>query len=93
MRQTFAIVSLAALVSACATGVVPTDRGAFMTSKSSAGGAFGDPQAVLADLYVEANDHCSKTGQVVETISSSPEKGIPFVRAARATLHFRCVSK
>ncbi|MGW8390643.1 hypothetical protein [Pseudoduganella sp. HUAS MS19] len=81
------------LVTGCATGVVPMDKGEFMASKSSAGGAFGDPQAVLADLYIDANAHCSKSGQTPETISAMPEKGVPFVRPARATLKFRCVSK
>jgi hypothetical protein len=89
------IVSLAAVIciSGCATGIVPTDKGAFMSQKSSAGGAFGDPQAVLADLYIEANEFCARSGKLVETISTNPEKGIPFVRPARATLNFRCIAK
>jgi hypothetical protein len=81
------------ILTGCATGIIPTDKGAFMSQKNSAGGAFGDPQSVLADLYREANDFCAKNNQVVETISSIPEKGIPFVRPARATLNFRCVAK
>jgi hypothetical protein len=36
---------LVAVQSGCATGVVQTDEDAFMASKTSAGGAFGDPQA------------------------------------------------
>ena len=93
MNKTFVVTLVAMLVGGCATGIVPTDKGAFMASKSSAGGAFGDPQGLLADLYVEANEHCAKSGQVVETISTKPESGIPFVRPARASLNFRCVPK
>lgn len=88
-----AAVLLAVVLAGCATGVVQTDKGAFMASKTSAGGAFGDPQALLADLYVEANEHCGKTGQAVETIAANPEAGIPFVRPARTSLQFRCVAK
>lgn len=93
MNRALFATAVALLLVGCATGVVPTDKGAFMASKTSSGGAFGDPQGILADLYVEANAHCSKSGQVVETLSTNPEGGIPFVRAARASLHFRCVSK
>jgi len=90
--RTVAVLMLAWLAG-CATGVVQTDRGAFMASKTSAGGAFGDPQALLADLYVEANQHCERSGQAVETISTNPEAGVPFVRPARSSLHFRCAAK
>jgi hypothetical protein len=87
-----ALLSLA-FVAGCASGFVATDKGAYMASKTSVGGAFGDPQGLLADLYAEANQHCEKAGQAVETISSNPESGIPFVRPARAVLNFRCVAK
>lgn len=93
MKNLIGLLFVSLIVTGCATGVVPMDKGEFMTSKSSAGGAFGDPQAVLADLYVEANAYCSKSGQSPETISAMPEKGVPFVRPARATLKFRCVGK
>jgi hypothetical protein len=93
MKKAFTVASLVALLSGCATGIVPTDKGVYMASKTSAGGAFGDPQGILADLYVEANQFCGKSGQVVETISTNPESGIPFVRSARASLNFRCVAK
>lgn len=84
---------LSLIVAGCASGIVPTDKGAYMTQKMSAGGAFGDPQSILADLYVDANKFCSDQGRSVETISSLPESGIPFVRAARATLNFKCIPK
>jgi hypothetical protein len=93
MKILSALLLIVLFTTSCATGVVPMDKGEFMSSKSSAAGAFGDPQAVLADLYKEANEYCAKTGQSVETISAMSEKGIPFVRPARATLKFRCVNK
>ena len=93
MKKVVAAVALASLLIGCATGIVPTDRGAYMASKTSAGGAFGDPQGMLADLYAEANQFCGKSSQIVETIRTNPESGIPFVRPARASLNFRCVAK
>lgn len=93
MKRTAPTLLCTLVIAACATGVVQTDKGVYMTSKTSAGGAFGDPQALLADLYVEANQFCSRTGQAVETISANPEAGIPFVRPSRASLQFRCVAK
>ena len=91
--RAFLLLLSSALFASCATGIVPTDKGAFMASKTSAGGAFGSPQSLLAELYEEANQHCAKSGQTVETIATNPENGIPFVRPARASLNFRCVAK
>jgi hypothetical protein len=93
MKTIFGLLALITLLTGCATGIVQTDKGVYMSSKTSAGGAFGDPQAVLADLYSEANEFCGRSSQAVETISKNPEKGIPFVRSARASLQFRCVAK
>jgi hypothetical protein len=93
MKPLFVLLLGALLLSSCATGIVPTDKGAFMASKTSAGGAFGSPQSLLAELYEEANLHCAKSGQAVETLGTNPENGIPFVRPARASLNFRCIAK
>lgn len=92
MKTSYIALAITVLIFGCATGIVPTDKGEYMSQKTSAGGAMGDPQSVLADLYREANDFCSKTDKAVETISTNPEKGVPFVRPARATLNFRCVT-
>jgi hypothetical protein len=93
LARTFLLATSAVLLASCATGIVATDKGAFMASKTSAGGAFGSPQSLLAELYEEANQHCAKSNQVVETIATNPENGIPFVRPARASLNFRCIPK
>ena len=86
------LLSIVVLLSGCATGIIPTDKGAFMASKTSAGGAFGNPQSLLAELYVEANQHCGTLGKGVETTSTTVENGIPMIRTARASLNFRCVA-
>lgn len=64
-----------------------------MASKTSSGGAFGNPQSLLAELYEEANQHCLQSKKAVETISTTVENGIVMLRTARASLNFRCISK
>lgn len=87
----FAPVLAAILVGCASSGVIPIDRGAFLITKDlAAPGVTGT--RVLADLYVEANAHCAKTSQVVETIDKSSVDPIPFVRAGSAKLEFRCIS-
>jgi hypothetical protein len=80
------------LIGCASTGVVPTDRGAYMLSKQSAAGVFGSPEGVKADIYREANEFCARTGQAVETISADTKGAVPFVRTGSASLHFRCVA-
>lgn len=83
-----------ALLAGCASsGVIPTDRGAFMISKQSAAGVFGTPEGVKGDIYTEANAYCAKSGQQVETINIDIKGAIPFVRTGSASLEFRCVGK
>jgi hypothetical protein len=93
MKYKHAALLLVVLLSGCATGVVQTDKDTYMTSKVSAAGAMGSPESLLADLYGEANQHCGSRGQAVQTLETKPEGGIPFVRAARASLTFKCVAK
>lgn len=81
------------LTSCASTGVIPTGHDENMISKKSFGGAAGNPNEVLADLYIEANDFCSQKSMQLERISEEPVNGIPFVRTAMATLRFRCVQK
>lgn len=84
--------ALAALLSACASsGVVPTGPDTYMVTKKSAGGLFVSGSQVKADLYVEANDFCSKQGKAVETVSATAQNAIPFARMPNAELNFKCV--
>ena len=93
MRITISLAALLALAGCSSTGVIPMDKGAFMLSKQSAGGAFVTGEQVKAELYVEANAHCAKTGQVVETIKADAKNAVPLVRMTQASLEFRCIAK
>jgi ATP-dependent protease ClpP protease subunit len=94
LSSTGAAASLAFVLVGCAsTGVVPADRGTYMISKQSAAGVFGTPDGVRADIYVEANEFCSRTGNAVETVSVEAKQAIPFVRTGSALLYFKCVPK
>jgi len=88
--KTAAVVLTVALAGCASTGVVPTDRGAYMISKQSAAGVFGTPEGVKADIYREANEFCARTGQTVETINAETKGAVPFVRTGSASLQFRC---
>ena len=81
------------LVAGCAsTGVVPADKGTFLISKQSAAGVFGTPDGVRADIYLEANAYCQRTGKAVETVNIEVKGAIPFVRTGSALLQFKCVN-
>lgn len=79
-----------ALLGGCSTGIVPTDAGTYMSSRTSPGGATVSGAAVLADLYIEANAFCAKQSKVVETIEKTVVNGQVFVRPSSASLRFRC---
>lgn len=85
------IILTLALGGCASSGIVPMDKGTFMITKKSAGGAFVSGDEVKAELYTEANAHCAKTGQAVETIKAEGKNAVPFVRATQATIEFRCV--
>ncbi|MDO8775015.1 MAG: hypothetical protein Q7K57_41180 [Burkholderiaceae bacterium] len=93
MRFTIISILAAALLAGCAsTGVVPADRGTYLISKQSAAGVFGTPDGVRADIYVEANEYCGRTGKAVETVNIEIKGAIPFVRTGSALLQFKCVN-
>lgn len=92
MRSAITLSFLTFLLVGCAsTGVVPADRGTYMIAKQSAAGVFGTPDGVRADIYVEANEYCAKTGKGVETVNIEIKGAIPFVRTGSAMLQFKCV--
>lgn len=96
MRRLFhsSAVLLALVLAGCASsGPVQTGRDSWMITKQGAGRAFVTGDELKAEIYVEAGQHCSARGLVVDTVESSADNAIPFVRAARATLHFRCAAK
>jgi hypothetical protein len=78
----------------CASsGIIPTGPDTYMVTKKSAGGLFTSGNAVLADLYIEANDYCGHRGQVVDTVNTNAQNAIPFARVPNAKLDFKCVAK
>ena len=82
------------IFSGCAsTGVVPISSDTFMIEKKSAAGVFGTAGGVTADIYVEANEYCKRSGKSVETVTLDVKEAKPFVRTGSATLHFKCISK
>lgn len=93
MRHAVAALVIASLAGCASTGVVPTDKGAYMISKQSAAGIFGTPAGVMADIYKEANEFCAGKDQAVETINADQKNAIPFARQGSASLQFRCVPK
>jgi hypothetical protein len=86
------LIAISLLAGCASTGVVPADKGTFLISKQSAAGVFGTPDGVRADIYVEANAFCERTGKAVETVNIEVKGAIPFVRTGSALLQFKCVN-
>lgn len=93
MNKTCVIVLMAALAGCASSGIIPTGPDTYMVTKKSAGGLFTSGNAVLADLYIEANEYCSHRGQVVDTVNTNAQNAIPFARVPNARLDFKCVAK
>lgn len=93
MRKTATTLALGAVLVGCASsGVIPIGDGVMMLTKKGAGGVVTPGAEVLADLYKEANTYCGQQNKQIQTVSSTSENAIPFVRFSSAELHFRCVS-
>ncbi|MEX8519885.1 MAG: hypothetical protein AB3X44_15345 [Leptothrix sp. (in: b-proteobacteria)] len=85
-------VAAAVLLTACASsGVVQTDRDTYMVAMKNTGGVFGNIDKVKVDAYREAGEFCAKDGKVVETVSTTAEGAVPFVRMGGASVTFKCV--
>ena len=94
MKFIYAFVFLIIALTGCSSsGVIPTDRGAYMISKKSAAGIFGTPDGVRGDIYIEANEFCARSGKTVETLKTEIKGAIPFMRTGSAMLEFKCVSQ
>jgi hypothetical protein len=87
------VVMLTILLSACAsTGVVPTDKGAYLIAKKSPQVGFGPPIKIKGEAYTEANNFCASQGKSVETIKLE-ETNAGLAKSAAISLEFRCVTK
>lgn len=93
MRNTSAVLTSLVLVGCASSGVIPTGQNSYMITAKSAGGMFTNGNAVLANLYGEANTFCQQRGEAVETIDTNAQNAIPFARMPNAKLDFRCVSR
>src|SRR3982750_2066139 len=92
MRTTISICAL--ILAGCASsGVIPTGNNSYMITAKSAGGLFTNGNAVLGNLYKEANDFCGQRGQTVETLNTNAQNAIPFARMPNAKLDFRCAAR
>jgi hypothetical protein len=80
-----------ALGACSSTGVVQTDKDTYMVAKRSAQMGFGPADGVKAEVYQDANAHCSQQGKKVETVSIETTPS-GFARPAAASLQFRCVN-
>jgi hypothetical protein len=83
--------ALTLIIGGCASsGIVPTGQDTFIVSKT--GGGFQSGATVKAAVYVEANDFCAKSGNVIETISTH-ETEAGFGKQPSAELQFKCVAR
>lgn len=80
-----------ALLAGCSSGIVQMEENTYMLSEKAGGCGFATASGQEAQAYKKANKFCAAKGMHVETISSTTNKGIPFVRCASATLKFKCV--
>ncbi len=81
------------ILSGCASsGVIPMDKGTYLITKRSVQVGGGEPVGVKADVYVEANSFCSKTGMDVETVNLKTSPSL-VAHPGTVELQFRCVPK
>ena len=79
------------LFGCASSGPIPTGNGAFLLTKQSAGGVFKAGASVKADLLIEANEFCAKSGKQIQLLSADSKNAIPFARTSSAEIQFKCV--
>jgi hypothetical protein len=85
------ILALVLITGGCAmsTGIISTDKDAYMVSIYKKGFVSGGE--VLAEAYVQANEFCAKENKKVKTINSKQRDMVPFTSNAYAELSFSCI--
>ena len=78
-------------LTACSTGIIPTDGGTYMIARRSAQVGAGPPVGAQAKAYKDANDFCAKQGRSVETVKIDLDPS-SFGHPGSVNLQFRCVS-
>lgn len=95
MNKLFALLALT--LTGCSTGIVSTDKDAYMV-------AYSQPVSVLfpllstdswqkAQVYEEATEFCAIEKRNVETMQLKVRESRFLTRFARAELNFRCANK
>jgi hypothetical protein len=64
----------------------------YMITKQSAGGLAVSGSSVKADILIEANAFCAKSGKSLELLNSNSKNAIPFARMPSAEISFKCVA-
>lgn len=84
--------ALALLLSACSSsGPIATGKDTYMITKQSAGGIMVPGASVKAEILVEANQFCAKSGKSMQLLTSDAKNAIPFARMSSAEIQFSCV--
>lgn len=89
--KTIIILIAIALAGCSSSGPIQTGQNTYLLTKTSAGGVFKPGASVKADLLVEANEFCAKSGKQIELTSSDAKNAIPFARMSSAEIQFKCV--
>lgn len=86
------VIPFVLILSACSSsGPISTGDGNYLLTKQSAGGIFKPGSSVKADLLIEANEFCSKSGKQIQLLSADSKNAIPFARTSSAEIQFKCV--
>ncbi|QNA90087.1 hypothetical protein G4G28_19175 [Massilia sp. Dwa41.01b] len=84
---------LGIVLAGCASsGPIPTGKDTYMITKQSAGGLAVPGSKVKAQILVEANEFCAKSGKTMELLNASAKNAIPFARTSSAEISFKCVA-
>jgi len=79
------------LMAGCASsGPVPMGKDTFMITKQSSTG-FHSGGSVKAEIFREANDHCTRQGLQFQPVREFAKDGIPGYAFANAELVYRCL--
>jgi hypothetical protein len=86
-------VLLAILLCGCSSsGPIATGKDTYMITKQSAGGVMVPGASVKAEILVEANQFCEKSGKSMQLLNSEAKNAIPFARMSSAEIQFSCVA-
>lgn len=91
-RMVLALAPAAMLLASCESVITKHGDDTFTLERMSAACAAGSGSDVLADLRVEAQEHCGQhyDGALAKEKASHSVSGIPGARCASASFTFRC---